>query len=90
MLVPHTSPFLPTHPPTHAPFLPTHPLFLSAHPPTLPCCPSTDRPSLPATRPYPTLRRPAWEFPLAATLPFFLLTFFIMCWTNGVGASTGE
>lgn len=34
--------------------------------------------------------RPAWEFPLGATLPFFLLTFAIMCYTNGVGASTGE
>lgn len=33
--------------------------------------------------------RPAWEFPLGATLPFFLLTFACMCWTNGVGASTG-
>jgi chloride channel 7 len=33
--------------------------------------------------------RPAWEFPLGATLPFFLLTFAIMCYTNGVGASTG-
>lgn len=33
--------------------------------------------------------RPAWEFPMAATLPFFLLTFAIMCYTNGVGASTG-
>ena len=34
--------------------------------------------------------RPAWEFPLGATLPFFLLTFAIMCYTNGVGASTGK
>lgn len=33
--------------------------------------------------------RPAWEFPMGATLPFFLLTFAIMCYTNGVGASTG-
>ena len=36
-----------------------------------------------------SLCRPAWEFPLAATLPFFVLTFGIMCYTNGVGASTG-
>ncbi|KAL4855536.1 Chloride channel protein A [Chlorella vulgaris] len=33
--------------------------------------------------------RPAWEFPLAATFAFFILCFSIMCWTNGVGASTG-
>lgn len=33
--------------------------------------------------------RPAWEFPLGATLPFFILCFCMMCWTNGVGASTG-
>jgi hypothetical protein len=43
----------------------------------------------PPPPPAPPPRRPAWEFPLAATLPFFLLCFAIMCWTNGVGASTG-
>ena len=33
--------------------------------------------------------RPDWQFNLPALLAFFLLTFAIMCWTNGVGASTG-
>lgn len=33
--------------------------------------------------------RPSFEFPLGATLAFFALTFGLMCYTNGVGASTG-
>ena len=33
--------------------------------------------------------RPVWQFPILVNLLFFVLVFAIMCWTNGVGASTG-
>ena len=33
--------------------------------------------------------RPVWQFPLVVNMLFFVLVFAIMCYTNGVGASTG-
>ena len=72
----------PTHNgPASLPFLASLPCF--------PAVPQALRLIMHQGEPLPEAR-PSWEFPLGATLPFFVLTFAIMCYTNGVGASTGE